>query len=95
MLREEALKVLLESPENETEAEWRVRMEKKIDVILSCIVIQQKNAAEAVGVSPDTVRDKVLRGEIDVLQRDGSRLNYLTLEDVGELKVRTKRKRRK
>lgn len=95
MSRGELINQLLETKDSSEQSERIDRIEKKLDLILSCIVIQQKDAAEAVGVSPDTVRDKVLRGEIDILQRDGSRLNYLTLEDVGELKVRTKARRRK
>ncbi len=93
--REEAIKTLLEPPEDETQSERIERIEKKLDFILSVIVVQQKDACEAVGVHPDTVRNKVLRGETEILQRDGSRLNYLTLEQAGDLKKRTSRKRRK
>ncbi len=95
MSREEALKTLFESPENETQTERLERIEKKMDLILSVIVVQQKDACEAVGVSPDTVRNRVLRGDTEILQRDGSRLNYLTLQQTGELKTRKRAKRRK
>ena len=91
----EALKALLETPENESQNQRLERIEKKMDLILSVIVVQQKDACEAVGVSPDTVRNRVLRGDTEVLQRDGSRLNYLTLEQTGELKTRKRAKRRK
>ena len=95
MSREEAIKALLETPENETLIERLERIKKKMDLFLSVIVVQRKDACEAVGISPDTVRNRVLRGDTTVLQRDGSRLNYLTLEQTGELKTRKKAKRRK
>ena len=95
MNREEALKTLIETaPEGDT-LERLERLEKKLDLILSAIVIQQKDACEMVGITSDTIRNKVLRGETEVLQRDGSRLNYLTLENAGDLKVRRRLKRRK
>jgi hypothetical protein len=95
MSREEAIKELLQLTDESEQAMRIDRIERKLDLILSCIVVQQKDAAEAVGVSSDTVRNKVLRGEIEILQRDGSRLNYLTLKTTGNLKVRTKTRRRK
>ncbi len=73
--REEALKTLLEIERDDNLTERLDRIEKKFDLILSVIVVQQKDACLAVGVSPDTVRNKVLRNEVEVLQRDGSRLN--------------------
>lgn len=94
MSREEALRTLLETPENETLVERLDRIEKKMDLFLSVIVVQQKDACEAAGISPDTVRNRVLSGDMSVLQRDGSRLNYLTLEQTGELKPRRKAKRK-
>lgn len=95
MSREDLLKALLETPENETLIERLDRIEQKMDLFLRVIVVQQKDACEAVGISPDTVRNRVLSGDMSVLQRDGSRLNYLTLEQTGELKTRRKAKRKK
>ena len=96
MNREEAIKTLLESePDGANNTQRLERLEQKLDLILSVIVVQQKDACQAVGISDDTIRNKVLRGETEVLQRDGSRLNYLTLEGVGDLKVRRRPKRRK
>ncbi len=94
MSREDILKALLEIPENETLIERLDRIEQKMDLFLRVIVVQQKDACEAVGISPDTVRNCVLSGDMTVLQRDGSRLNYLTLEQTGELKTRRKAKRK-
>jgi hypothetical protein len=75
-------------------------LEEKIDKLLELapmlealgelVVVQQKDAAAVAGVTSDTVRNKVKRGELSVLSRDGSRLNYLTLNKVGELKKRRK-----
>lgn len=63
-----------------------------INVLLSVIVIQQKDACEAAGITQETARAKVLRGELEVLQSDGSRLNYLKLTEVPKLKKRSTRK---
>ena len=69
------------------------RIEGKLDILLSVIVIQQKDAAAAAGVHSDTVRNKVLKGELEVLTADGSRLNFLQLKDVPNLKKRSKKRR--
>lgn len=68
------------------------RIEAKLDALLSVIVIQQKDACEAAGITPETARAKVLRGEVELFQSDGSRLNYLKLADVPKLKKRSPRK---
>lgn len=95
MSREDVIKALLETPAADSDQAERItRIEQKLDLILSVIVVQQKDACEAVGVSPDTVRNRVLSGDTTILQRDGSRLNYLTLEQAGELKTRKKTRRR-
>lgn len=75
-------------------------LEEKIDKLLELapmleilgelVVVQQKDAAAVAGVTADTIRNRVKRGELGVLSRDGSRLNYLTLNKVGELKKRRK-----
>jgi len=72
-------------------------LEEKIDKLLTLlevlgdvVVVQQKDAATVAGISDDTIRNRVKRGELAVLSRDGSRLNYLTLNEVGELKKRRK-----
>lgn len=88
MSREEAIKTLLDSPEGESQAERIERIEKKLDLILSVIVVRQKDACEVAEVTPATVRNKVKRGEVAVLQADGSRSNYLTLQTTRKLKER-------
>ncbi len=76
-----------------TEEEEKLnRIEAKLDALLSVILVQQKDACEAAGVTPETVRNKVLRGEVEIFQSDGSRLNYLKLSDVPNLKRRSKSK---
>lgn len=88
MTREDLIKELLEKKDY-SELEAKVdALNAKMDLILSVIVVQQKDVCEAIGITPETVRNKVLRGETEVLQRDGSRLNFLTLEQAGELKPR-------
>lgn len=76
----------------------QLTLEEKIDKLLelaptiealgALVVLQQKDAATVAGVTDDTIRNRVKRGELAVLSRDGSRLNYLTLGKVGELKER-------
>lgn len=68
-------------------------LNKKLDLILSVIVVQQKDACEAAGITSAAVRQRVLRGDVEVMQRDGSRLNFLTLSEVGGLKPRRKRRK--
>jgi hypothetical protein len=67
-------------------------LQRQLDQLLAAIVIQQKDACEMAGVSEETARNKAKRGEIEILQRDGSRLNYITLKSAGELKPRRKQK---
>ena len=66
------------------------RVEQKLDFLLAAIVVQQKDACEMVGISPDTVKKKRERNEVEVLQADGSRLVYLTLQQTIALKPRSK-----
>ena len=95
MSREKLIEELLDSKDESEQSARMDRIERKLDLLLSVIVVRQKDASEAVGVSDDTIRNKVLRGETEVLQRDGSRLNFLTLAEVGELKPRRSPKRKK
>jgi len=65
----------------------------KLDLLLGAIAVQQKDAVEIAGVSKDTPRNAYLSGDLEILSRDGSRLNYITLESVGDLKKRSRRKK--
>lgn len=94
MSKEEAIKTLLADTGPENIEERLERIEKKFDLILSVIVVQQKDVCAAKNISPDTVRNKVLSGDTEVLQADGSRLNFMTLKTAGELKPRRNRKRK-
>lgn len=67
-------------------------LQDKIDLLLSAIVVQQKDAAALAGVTTDTVRNKATRGEVEILQRTGSRLNYITLKETSTLKVKKAKK---
>lgn len=67
---------------------------KKIDPLLNVIVVQQKDACDAFDVCDDTVRKKANAGEINILQRDGSRLNYVTISQMNGLKSRSRRVRK-
>lgn len=80
MPKEELIELLREIVKEEVSA--------KIDPLLNVIVVQQKDACDAAGVCDDTVRKKALRGEVNILQRDGSRLNYVTITQMSGLKPR-------
>ncbi len=65
-----------------------------LDWLLTVIIAQQKDACDAAGISPETMRRKVLAGELIPLSRDGSRLNFISLKQMQDLKSRVRRKRR-
>lgn len=94
MSREELISQILETKDTSEIAERLKSVEDMLKLLLSVVVVQQKDACEALGISPETVRNKVLRGETEVLSADGSRLNYITLENVNGLKKRKPTKRK-
>lgn len=65
-----------------------------LDFVLSIIIAQQKDVCEATGIAPETLRRKILQGELMPLSRDGSRLNFISLKQMIDLKPRVRRKRR-
>lgn len=65
-------------------------LQKQIDQLLSVVVVQQKDACTIAGVSDEIIRNRARKGEVSLLQKNGSRLNYLTLKDVSGLKPRRK-----
>jgi hypothetical protein len=71
------------------------RVEKMMGFIVSVILVQQKDFCEAIGVSPDTVRNRVLKGDFSIFQKDGGRLNYVQLSSAKKLKPRKQRKKKK
>lgn len=91
MGKKELLEKLLEE-ESDGRDERIDRIEKKLDLILSVIVVQQKDACEAVGVTPETARKRILAGDVELLQKDGSRLNFFTLQETNKLKVRRRKR---
>ena len=95
MSTEEAIKTLLEKSEPSNLEKKVDDLTAKLDLIISAIVFQQKDACEFTGMTQATVRNHVLRGDTEVLQRDGSSLNFLTLKSVGELKPRRRAKRKR
>ena len=64
----------------------KMDMRQCIRTCLDC-----SDVCEATGISNDTVRNKAVRGELEILQRPGSRLNYLTLKEAGELRPRKRK----
>ncbi len=94
MSREEALRALLEQPATDAEQSERIaRIEQKLDLILSVIAIPQQLAADVSGVHRDTIINKAKKGELEVLQKDGSSLNFVTLKQASELKPRRSAKK--
>lgn len=69
------------------------KIEQQLSFLLSVIVVQQKDACAVSGVSPETVKNKARRGEVEILQFDGSRRNFVTLKDAAGLKIRSPKKR--
>ena len=67
------------------------RIERKVDFLLSIIVAQQKDAIEALGIDPATLRARVENGEVELLSKDGSRLNFITLKSAYDLKQRVRK----
>lgn len=66
-------------------------IEAQIGPLKAVIAIKQKDACDAIGVTDDTARNRVTRGQMRVLQRDGSRLVYFELKALPGLKPRSSR----
>lgn len=64
-----------------------------LDFVLSIIIAQQKDACAAAAIAPETLRRKILNGELTPFSRDGSRLNFISLRQMVDLKPRIRRKR--
>ncbi|QQS32966.1 MAG: hypothetical protein IPM50_15190 [Acidobacteriota bacterium] len=67
--------------------------ETRFGPLMSIIAVKQKDACQAMGVTDDTARNRVANGKLNALQRDGSRLVYYELREVGGLKPRSRRKK--
>ncbi len=67
-----------------------------LDFLLSLIVAQQKDICSAAGITPETLRRKILDGYLVPLSKDASRLNFVSIKQMLELKprIRSKRKNR-
>ena len=70
------------------------RIEAQLAPLKSIIAVKQKEACSAIGITDDTARNRVERGEVSALQRDGSRLVYFTLEEIQGLNPRRIRSRK-
>lgn len=95
MSREEAIKILLEPLPDEDINARLDRIEAMLELILTAIVIPQIDACEIAGITAATIRNMALRGEVDPMQKDGSKLNFYQLKQVKGLKPRRQVKRRK
>ena len=71
------------------------RLEKKVDFILSIIVAQQKDVCSAAGIDAETLRRRIESGDVELLSRDGSRLNFIALKAAHDLKPRVRKYKRK
>ena len=67
-----------------------------LDFLVSLIVAQQKDICSAAGIAPETLRRKILEGYLVPLSKDASRLNFVSIKQMLELKprIRSKRKNR-
>ena len=68
-------------------------IEAQIGPLKSVIVVKQKDACEALGITDDTARNRLKNGNVEILQRDGSRLVYFELRQVDGLRRRPRRKK--
>ena len=66
----------------------REEVQAALAPLLSLIVLQQKDAAPIADVSARTLSNKISKGDVSVLSKDGSRKNFLTLQTLTDLKVR-------
>ena len=65
-----------------------------VEFLVSLIIAQQKDACEAAGITPETLRRKILEGNLIPLSKDGSRLNFVSVKQMTELKPRIRAKRK-
>ena len=66
-----------------------------VEFLVTIIIAQQKDACEAAGITPETLRRKILEGHLTPLSRDGSRLNFVSVKQMSDLKPRIRSKRRR
>ena len=71
------------------------RIEQNLSVLMSVIIVSQKSAAVAAGITPETIRNKTLRDQAEVLGREDSTLNFVTLKQVAGLRRRKKPRRKR
>ena len=88
MSKEEALKTLLEKSDTSNLEQKVDELTKKVDLLLSVIAIPQQLAADIAGVNRNTISNRAKKGQVEVLQKDGSSLNFVTIKQVSELKPR-------
>lgn len=65
-----------------------------IDFLLKIIIAQQKDACIAADIAPETLRRKILDGHLAPFSKDGSRLIYVSLRQIVDLKPRIRAKRK-
>ena len=80
MNRTEIIEELIKGVADVSVIERLDRIEAKLGIILSALVVAQKDAGMLAGITDDTIRNMALRGDVDPLQADGSSRNYFTLK---------------
>lgn len=90
----DAIKVLLDGDSDLEIIERLDRIERKLDFLLSAIVIRQKDACGIAGITQATARNMALRGDLEPLQADGSTRNFYQLSTVKGLKPRRQIKKK-
>lgn len=63
-------------------------IEAQIGPLKAVIAIKQKDACGAAGITDDTARNRVIKGKVSPLQKEGSRLVYFELNAVDGLRPR-------
>lgn len=69
-------------------------IEAQIGPLKSIIAVKQKDACKAMGITDDTARNRTIYGNVEALQRNGSRLVYFELKQIDGLKPRSRRNKK-
>lgn len=95
LIKQEVEKAMMERQGLSEELHRKIsEMHACIEFLASIIVAQQKDACEAMDITPETLRRKILEGHVTPFSKDGSRLNFVSIKQITDLrpKIRSKRK---
>ncbi len=95
LIREEIERQVVENQGVTKELMQKVnQLHSWVEFLVSIIIAQQKDACAAAGITPETLRRKILQGDLTPFSKDGSRLNFVSVKQMTELKPRIRAKRK-